>query len=223
LETIAQNLSHISTTGYRAERVDFSSYISLASPQPVAYVTTGERTYSLQSGALQKTGNPLDVAVKGTGWLAVQTPSGIAYSRDGRLQMDPQGALLTITGFPILDAGGAPLRLDPAGRTPTIAADGSIRQGEETIGAIGLFQLPDSAKLTRGAGSTIVSDTPATPLLTFTTDGIMQGYTEASNVNPIKQITRLIAVQRAFEMISGGLEQTHRSSLDAIKTMGSGA
>ncbi len=106
---------------------------------PTAYSTAGESFISERSGGLNKTGNPLDVAVQGKGWLAIQTPAGIAYTRDGRMQLLESGELQTLNGFPILDAGSAPIQLDPAAGTPKIARDGMITQNGRQFGAIGLF------------------------------------------------------------------------------------
>ena len=64
-------------------------------------------------GDLEQTGRPLDVAVRGSAWLAIQTPQGIAYTRDGRMQMTTEGVLTTLSGQPFLDASGSPLQLDP--------------------------------------------------------------------------------------------------------------
>ena len=66
-------------------------------------------------GPLIKTGNPLDIAVQGEGWIAIQTPGGTVYTRDGRMRMQSNGAVQTLDGYAVLDAGGAPIQLDPTG------------------------------------------------------------------------------------------------------------
>lgn len=87
LTTIAANIANQSTPGYRAEEVDFKSLVSRAGDTSVAYVSRGETHISRQAGVPLKTDNPLDVAVQGSGWLALQPPAGTVYTRDGRMRM----------------------------------------------------------------------------------------------------------------------------------------
>lgn len=223
LDTIARNLAHISTVGYRAENVTFGTTIAQAGSDNVAFSRAGKLTINQESGAIQKTGNPLDIAVKGDSWLAVQTPTGVAYTRDGRLKIDSSGQLVNMKGYPIVDAGQAPIQLPPGGPAPIISSDGSVSQNGQNVGSIGLFTIPTDAILTRGPANTITPDKPAIAQLDFTKNGIAQGYTEGSNVNPIKEVTRLIAVQRAFELISGNIDTVNQAQLDAIRALGPAA
>ncbi len=91
LATIANNVANVGTVGYRAEELKFDTVLSMVGATPTAYSTAGESFISERSGGLNKTGNPLDVAVQGKGWLAIQTPAGIAYTRDGRMQLQESG------------------------------------------------------------------------------------------------------------------------------------
>ena len=103
--------------------------LSNASEPQVAFVSSGSDVIKRTAGAVVKTGNALDLAVKGEGWLSVATPQGQAYTRDGRLQMDAAGNLVSSSGAPLLDAGGAPIQLDPNGGLPEIGSNGTIIQG----------------------------------------------------------------------------------------------
>ena len=87
LDTIANNVANASTAGFRAEEVKFETYLSNASPDPIAFATEGKTYLSRQSGELVRTDNLLDVAVSGDAWMAIQTPAGRVYTRDGRLQL----------------------------------------------------------------------------------------------------------------------------------------
>jgi flagellar basal-body rod protein FlgF len=166
------------------------------------------------------TGGPLDVAVQGEGWFALRTADGVAYTRDGRLHMDEGGALLSVTNAPILDAGGAPIQLDPAGGAPTISQDGMISQNGAQVGAIGLFTIDPAARLSRSSNSSVIPDIPASPVLDFTNDGIMQGMAEGSNVNPVLEMARMINVSRSFESASNAIQSSENSLQDAIKSLG---
>ena len=167
MTTIAANIANQSTPGYRAEEISFKSLVSKADANPVHFVSQGESFVSRRAGVPIKTDNPLDVAVQGKGWMALQTPDGTVYTKDGRMHMDDAGNLLSVDGYPVLDAGNAGILLDPNGGPPTIAQDGMISQKGRQIGAIGIFTLDEGAKLKRYNNSGVISDTAATPEARF--------------------------------------------------------
>ena len=220
LESLALNVANMNTVGYRAAGVSFHTYVSRSGDAPVAYATAGRDYITRTEGPLERTDNPLDVAVQGEGFLAIQTPGGTVYTRDGRMRMRPTGELESLAGHPILDAGGTPLILDPTAGPPVIGGDGMISQGGEQIGAIGLFQIAPGAKFTRYENSGVIPDKPATPILDFNTNGIVQGHVEGSNVNPILEMAKLITIERAFESISGGAEKNENTMKDARPILG---
>ena len=106
LDTIAQNVANANSAGYRGTEVKFDSVLSDLSADPVAFVTSSSQITRLTPAEFNKTGNTLDVAVKGDGWLSVESPQGPVYTRDGRLQMNAAGGLVTMTGATVLDPGG---------------------------------------------------------------------------------------------------------------------
>ncbi len=220
METLARNVANMNTTGYRAEEVKFSTFLSKKGADAVNFATEGESFISRTQGGMDKTGNPLDVAVEGDGWFAINTPAGTVYTRDGRFSMSAQGQLMSTAGHPVLDAGGAPMQLDPEGGPPTIARDGMIWQGTQQVGAIGLFSVDPAAKLQRYDNSGIIPDRAATPILDFINNGVRQGYVEGSNVNPIREMTKLIMVTRTFESAANAIDKGEKSVDSAIRTLG---
>jgi flagellar basal-body rod protein FlgF len=221
LETIATNVANMNSAGYRATGISFEAMATPANMGGVTYSTSGQDFISQRTGAISKTDNPLDVAIKGDGWFGVRTSSGVAYTRDGRLQISSSGSLETINGDAVLDAGGASLSTDPRGGSVVIASDGMISQGGRELGAIGLFSFEPDAKLARAANNAVTPDLPARAILDFTKSGVAQGYVESSNVDPVLEMTKLIAVTREFDDINGMISQTDSSLNDAIKTLGS--
>ena len=218
LDTVANNVSNMNTGGFRADGVTFEAALSKAADTPTAFVTSGQTFISRAQGS----DNPLDVAVQGEGWLAIKTPDGTtAYTRDGRLQMTQAGELQTLNGYPVLDAGGAGMLLQSDGGPPSIAADGMITQRGLQVGALGLYAIPDEAKLTRFGNSAVIPDVAPTPILDFSANSIEQGFSEGSNVNPVLEMTRLIQIQRTFDSVSSGNQSAESSLQDAIKTLGS--
>ena len=198
LETVSANMANVNTTGYRAEGVSFSSVLSKAGEKPASFVTTGTEYITRSQGGTERTDNPYDVAIQGDGWFGIQTPDGTAYTRDGRFKVTSEGQLQTLNGYPVLDAGGAAMLLEANSGAPQIAADGMITQSGHQVGAIGLFSIPDTAKLTRYDNSAVRPDVAAQPVLDFSHNGVAQGFQEGSNVNPIIEMTKLIEIQTSL-------------------------
>lgn len=220
LQTVANNVANLSTVGFRAEEVKFETLLSKAGATDVAFSTRGDTYISRRPGGVSFTGNAFDIAIQGDAWFAFETPEGVVYSRDGRLQMSELGDVTTIDGYPVLDAGGAPLRFDPEGGPPQIGSDGSITQGDVDIGAIGLFRIPETARLVRHGGSGVIPSEPGIAVDDMTTVQVRQGFIESANVDPMAEITKLIMIQRAFESASAAIEESERSMDKAIQTLG---
>ena len=222
LDTIANNVANSSTPGFRAENVTFESVISRRQNVPVSYARIGEATFSSNSGPIVQTGNPFDLSIQGDGYFAVSSQSGMVYTRDGRMRLNATGGLETVGGQPILDSGGAPLQINPARGPVDVARNGTISQGGDKVGTVGVFQIPSDAKLVRHEGAAFTSDKPGQAVADFTSTGIAQGYIENSNVNSVLEMSRLISVSRAFEALSTSIDKSDQKMSDAIRTLGNG-
>ena len=220
LETIANNVANAGTVGFRAEGVSFSTIVSRTMPFDTTFSRGGGPHPDIRSGPLTATGNPLDVAVQGSGFLGILTSEGIAYTRDGRMQMLPSGDIVSLGGHAIVDASGSPLTADPRGGTLDISRDGVIRQDGRTVGSIGMFAVDLTKGYRRFENAAFLPSAPPEAVDDFTSNGIVQGFTEGSNVNPILEMTRLIEVQRAFEAVSTSLEQRDTAIRDTIQALG---
>src|SRR5579863_7188955 len=104
LETVAANIANASTPGYRVDGVSFAAELAKAGDSTIAFVNAGRDYISRRAGPLTQTGNPLDMAIQGDGWFAVQSNGQTIYTRDGRMTMDETGGLVSMTGAPVLDA-----------------------------------------------------------------------------------------------------------------------
>ncbi len=224
LDNIANNIANSRTPGFRAEEVKFEELISRQTKDPVSFASEGLTYLSTRAGEITQTGNPLDMAATGDAFFAIQVPNGTVYTRDGRMRISPQGGLETLNGYPVLDVGGAPLQLDPAGGPITVTRDGMIHQAGAQSGAVGLFKMPAGAKLSRAENSGVVPDRAAVPVVDFANnEGVMQGFVEGSNVNPVLEMTRMITLQRTFESAANMVQTSERSLDEAIKALGSRA
>lgn len=221
LDTIADNVANASTIGFRATGVKFEDVVSGSGSKSVSFASSGKTYLSSAHGALTETGNPFDFAVQGDAWFAIDTPVGTVMTRDGRFSMNENGELMSIEGHPVLDAGGAPIQLDPRNGPPKAGADGSLRQNDQLVGSIGLYNFDPGENFVRYGNSGIVPARTPEPVTDRSDVGIAQGFLEESNVNPVLEITRLIMVQRAFENTAALMRQTDSSTDEAIKTLGS--
>jgi flagellar basal-body rod protein FlgF len=221
LDTLADNVANASTVGFRATGIRFKDVVSGVGQNSVSFASSGDTYLSLAHGSLTETGNPFDFAIQGDAWFALETPAGTVMTRDGRFSLNENGELMSIEGYPVLDAGGAPIQLDPRGGPPKAGADGSLRQNDQLVGAIGLYDFDPGENFVRYGNSGVVPAREPDPVTDRIDVGVAQGFVEESNVNPVLEMTRLIQIQRAFENVAAMIRQTGASTDDAIKTLGS--
>jgi flagellar basal body rod protein FlgG len=151
-----------------------------------------------QQGDLEQTGNPLDVAVQGSGYFAVNDGKEKHLTRDGRFMINRQGDLIlsTARGNHVLDDKGNPIHLNGEGPI-TITSDGSIRQGAQAVAKIGLFDVPDPSKFTKQGGNMLIYPDPTQ--LKVATGSIRSEVQERSNVDPTIELAQLMDTQRQLE------------------------
>lgn len=220
LNTIADNLANMNTVGFRATQVKFDEVMTKAEGARVGYVSPGEEYLSADNGAITQTGNQLDFAAKGDVWFYVASPAGNAVTRDGRFSMLETGDLVTLEGYPVLDAGGAPIQLNAQGGPPTASTDGILYQDGRPVATLGLMSANIGANFTRAGNSAVIPTEQPQPVVDRTDAGVLQGYVEQANVNPLKQMTEMITVQRTFDYVTQLMRDNENSLTSAIKTLG---
>lgn len=220
LTVIANNIANVNTAGFRTESVDFKSLVSRTPNEDVHFPTVAKMYTSTQQGALEQTDNPLDVAITGSGWFAINTPAGTAYTRDGRFQITALGELQTLEGNAVLDAGSGPIQLDPQGGPPDFSPDGRILINGRIVGNIGLFEVPQETMVGRYSNSAIFTDTPGIPVVAGSGNSISQGFIENSNVNPMKELASLIAITKTYTNASNLIERADRTLSKAVNELG---
>lgn len=223
LTTIADNMANVNTVGFRATEVKFDEVLSKTQNDinaKIAFVNQGNDYLSMKNGELQQTGNTLDFAIKGDAWFAINTPVGQVLTRDGRFTIKETGELVSVRGYPVLDAGGAPIQLNRAGGPPTVGADGKVMQDDRQVATIGLFTADITKGFVRYENSGVSMVDEPQPVVDNPEVSVMQGYLENSNVNGIGEMTQLIQVNRAFESISSLMRDSESSLSNAIKVLG---
>ncbi len=223
LTTIADNMANLNTVGFRATEVKFDEVLSKTQNDinaKIAFVNQGNDYLSTKNGELSQTGNTLDFAIKGDAWFAIDTPVGQVLTRDGRFTIKETGELVSVRGYPVLDAGGAPIQLNRAGGPPTVGADGKVIQDDRQVATIGLFTADITKGFVRFENSGVSMVDEPQPVVDNPEVSVMQGYLENSNVNGIGEMTQLIQVNRAFESISSLMRDSESSLSSAIKVLG---
>lgn len=225
LTTIADNMANVNTVGFRSSEVKFDEVLSKTRNDlnaQVAFVSQGNDYLSQRPGAFSQTGSDLDMAIKGDAWFALDTPNGQVLTRDGRFSVSPDGLLVSTRGYPVLDAGGGPIMLNPQGGKISVGLDGSIRQNDVQVAALGLFRGDVTNGFLRHDNSGITTVADPVPVVNDPEVGVVQGYVENSNVNAISEMTQLIQVHRAFDAVASMMRETESTYSEGIKTLASG-
>ncbi|HVJ05302.1 MAG TPA: flagellar basal-body rod protein FlgF [Candidatus Saccharimonadales bacterium] len=209
LDLAANNLANANTSGFRGERVSFKTQMMSASANAStravnSFGVLGSPRTDFSQGSMQQTGNSLDVALEGSGYLAVQSPTGIQYTRNGNFHLTKTGALATAQGFPVLGDKG-PITL-PQGEVE-ISSSGVISVDGDVAAQLKLTDFDSSVPLTSMGeayySAPLAAATPATQLT------VRQGALESSNINPVESAVGLIEIQRNAEMMQRALSTFH--------------
>ena len=231
-DVVANNIANVNTTGFKSSASLFQDFLSPSARETdfsgadrqVHFVYDRGAFRNFGQGPVQRTGNPLDVALNGDGFLAVQTTAGERYTRNGALQINGDGVLVTGDGDTV-EGDNGPITFQSTDRNISISADGriSVVEGanssvETQRGRLRLVSFAQSQQLTSGGASLFaapagVTAQPAANLR------VLQGATEGSNVNAVTEMTRMIEINRTYSMIASLLQtqgDESRSSLDKL-------
>lgn len=225
LDVVANNIANINTTGYKADGSLFEEYLASAARAEqtgarVSFVRDRGTWHDMTPGPIEQTGNPLNVAIDGKGFLAVQTARGERYTRNGALQINGTGQLVTSDGNPVLGESG-PIVLQPTDHQVTISRDGTISVREGTAntdslrGKLRLVAFSDSQNLQKDGSSTFVATDGTAPQPTKTAS-ILQGSIEKSNVRGVIEMSRMIEITRTYTQVASILQQQHDLGQTAI-------
>ena len=231
LDVVANNIANLNTTGFKADNTVFHEYLMPAAranqfrgaDRQVSFVHDRATWLDLTQGPVQPTGNPLDVAISGNAFLTVQTPRGERYTRNGALQINAQGQLVTSEGLTVVGQNG-PIVFQPTDREISIGIDGiiSVREGQNTIdaqrGKLKLASFAQPQRLQKDGTSTFMAPAGVTPQVP-TNAKVTQGAIEKSNVQSVMEMTRMIAITRAYTEVAGMLQNQSDMRKSAIEKL----
>ncbi|PTV95172.1 flagellar basal-body rod protein FlgF [Rhodobacter aestuarii] len=218
MQVVANNMANITTTGFRREGVVFAEYVdSLDGQEPsLSMAYAHGKLVDFEQGPLANTGSSLDFAIEGEGFFMIETPEGNQLTRAGSFMRSPAGELVTPEGFRVLDNGGSAIFIPADQGEIAMAEDGTMSVNGAPLAQIGLYLPENSTTISLQAGTRF-----AVPDGTLEAENarVLQGFVEQSNVDPVKEIARMIEVQRAYEMGQNFLDREDERIRSVISTL----
>ncbi len=232
LDIVSNNIANLNTTGFKADNSVFQEYLSPrarenrfdGSDRRPSFVLDRGTWHDLGQGPIQPTGNPLDLAIDGGAFLVVQTTAGERYTRNGALQINSTGELVTSDGSRVVGDGG-PIVFQQLDRDIAISADGRITvtegansKTESLRGKLRLVGFAQPQRLQKDGANNFSAPADLTP----TPDAkakVMQGVLEKSNVNGVTEMTRMIEITRAYADIANMLRSHGEMRRNAIQQL----
>ncbi|MGH6767560.1 MAG: flagellar basal-body rod protein FlgF [Xanthobacteraceae bacterium] len=233
LEVVANNIANLNTTGYKADGSIFQEYLMpvardggfRAADQRLSYVQDRATWHNFNPGATRRTGNPLDIAIDGDAFLVVQTPRGERYTRNGALQINNAGELVTSAGDRVLGDGG-PIQFQTTDNKIAINPDGTItvREGsnansDSARGKLRLVRFPEVQRLLKDGSSLFRAPEGVAPQPADVKTRIVQGAIEQSNVQSVVEMARMMELTRTYTQIAGLLQQASEQRRGAIEKL----
>jgi flagellar basal-body rod protein FlgF len=217
LAAVANNVANATTTGYKADKAIFAEVLNQTkSPLPIApslrYGLVADLAIDHEAGSLHETGRPLDVALQGDGYFAVDTPNGERYTRAGAFVLDQAGVLRTLAGLPVLQDTGSISRptdkivIPETARTVSISPDGEITIDGQVLAKLRLVRFDGPESLLREGLTLFTPQNGAKPKAVELSTSVEQGYLESANVNAVSGMNELIYVSRSFEALQKVIE-----------------
>jgi flagellar basal-body rod protein FlgF len=225
LDVVANNIANLNTTGFKSDGNIFAEYVMptarandfAAADQNLSFVVDRATWHDFSQGPVQHTGNPLDVAIDGDAFLVVQTPRGERYTRNGALQINAAGELVTSDGDRVLGDGG-PIQFQPQDRDIVIGRDGSINVPEGARGRLRLAAFARAASLKKDGSSTFLAPAGVQPEAPANST-VVQGAIEQSNVRGVLEVTRMIEVTRSYASVAAILQQQTDMRRNAVQQL----
>ena len=217
MDVIANNIANMTAGGFRAEALLAEQVpVDVGRRQTINFVQDVAVVRDLTPGTMTPTGNPLDLAIDGSGYFVVDTPEGERYTRSGQFRLNDLGEITTASGHSVLDDGGAPLAVPAGSGAITVAPDGTVSTSEVVVGRLNLVDFDDAQNLQKAGSGLFRTDQTPRPA-----DGarVLQGMFEASNVRPVVEMTNMMSTVRAYKGIQRIIDAHHELERRMIERM----
>jgi len=221
LDALANNLANANTAGFKAERVlQRAERAGEIAPPATAVATPVTHEYvetDFSQGPINRSGNPLDIALAGEGFLVVKTERGDRLTRNGSLSIDSAGFLATSDGNRVQGPGGD---ISIPESPVVIAADGTVEAGGQKVGQLRIVNVEDPTRLVRESGTQFAAGDQAITDMPAGRTRVMQGATEGANLAPVEGLVSLIETVRGFETYMRAAERLDQVTGKAISDVG---
>lgn len=224
MDIIANNIANMDTTGFKVESMIQKTdpqqpAYTFGGPRPVKFVTPDGVARDFGQGSLVKTDNPLDMAIEGKGFFQVRSGQATLFTRDGRFTVDTNGRLVTQKGEAVLDDAGGEIQIDPENGQVAVGADGTLSQGDERIGKLGMYAFANPGVLEKTGDNQYRNTSNQQPAVAPEAR-VRQGYVESSNVKPVIEITRMVEVSRSYERTAKMIDSEAELSRRSVERLG---
>lgn len=218
LDVVANNVANVNTAGFKGQDVLFETFSVKAGNKRITYTNDSATQSDVSQGELKVTNRQLDVAISGEGYFTVNTPQGVRYTRAGNFVRAQDGSMVTPQGYTLLGQGNTPIVLQEEDFDITIREDGSVTAGpnNDARGTIQILEFQEQQALTRLGNGLYSSEEKPKPSQDFV---LQQGMLESSNVNSVKEMTRMIGITRAAEGAAKIANDLHDLRLRTISAL----
>lgn len=237
LDTVANNLANVNTTGFKRDGQVFREYLTAYNKEPGAIeaprvpasiesfyaVNGGDKSYvdidgsysDFSQGVVKSTGNKLDMALEGNGFFEVATPDGVRLTRAGNFSIDGDGRLITKQGYPVQKEGGGEFKFTSA--DIVVANNGEVFDAGQSLGKLSLVNIANKDALAKQGMNLFSFRDGQDPQRTSSTETkVNQGFLEGSNVNVIREMTEMIAATRTFESTQKAIQAYDQMNAKAV-------
>ena len=217
MEVVANNVANVNTSGFKNRGVLFEDFLKKPDPKFTHHMVSDRGTIrDTSQGSLLKTDAPLDIAISGPGYFAIETTEGTQYTRQGSFQLDSEGNLVTPNGSKVLSGGGQPITIPAEAKEITIGRDGMISTDRGDLGRLQLVRFENEEQMEEThSGLYKTSEAPVPD----DQSSLMQGMVEGSNVKPVIEISRILEISRNYQRTSKLIDAENERLRNAIRTL----
>ncbi len=229
LEVLSNNMANVNTVGFKEDRVFQIPALSLSGDPDIPFASPGELPLdslaglpvgtftNFEQGQLKVTGNALDIGLEGDGFFSVQTPNGVQYTRKGNFELNADGTLVTLEGYPVLGQSGRQIQI--SGHDVFVDAGGAVSVDGAEVDALKIVNLNKNGLLKKGDSlySPIDPNDQGSPALNTL---VRQGVIEGSNVDSIKMMTEMVDVMRGYESYLKVIQSLNDTNGKAVNDLG---